>query len=269
MALEYSVLASGSSGNCTWVRGGGVEVLIDCGLPLRTLTQRLADIGRDVRNVSAVICTHLHGDHIGGIAPLARAHGVTVFGTAPTLAAVRGEPPRELFREIDVLDTVQVGGMTLQAAPTPHDAPSSIAVVAAAEGGRLGVVTDLGHPTELLARRLSGLDALVLEMNHDVEMLETGPYPEHLKRRIRSARGHLSNEQGAELLGRVLHPGLQHLTLAHLSETNNAPRLAQAAAEQVLARGSGAPSLTLAEQRKPTAPAKLGQKRGQLSLFAL
>lgn len=268
MALEYSVLASGSSGNCTWVRGGDVEVLIDCGLPLRTLTRRLAEIGRDVRDLQAVICTHLHGDHIGGIAPLVRATGLRVIGTAPTLRAVRGDPPRERFEEVPTFSEVRVGGLTVRTAPTPHDAPESISVVVADAQSRLGVVTDLGHVNATVERHLTGLDALVLEMNHDVEMLETGPYPEHLKRRIRSARGHLSNEQGAALLAKVMHPGLQHVTLAHLSETNNLPKFAQAVAEDVLARRSGAPRLTVAEQRRPTEPVRLGPRKGQLSLFA-
>ncbi len=268
MSLEYSVLASGSSGNCTWIRGGGVEVLVDCGLPLRTLTQRLADIGRDVRDLHAVICTHLHGDHIGGVTPLARAHGVRVYGTGPTLDAVRGEPPRENFVRIAAADEFRIGGVTVRTAPTPHDAPESIAVVVADAQSRVGVVTDLGHVNATVERHLSGLDALVLEMNHDVELLENGPYPEHLKRRIRSARGHLSNEQGAELLAKVMHAGLQHLTLAHLSETNNQPELAREVAEKVLARRSNAPRLVVAEQRRATEPVRLGPRRGQLSLFA-
>src|SRR5205085_1687429 len=157
-------------------------------------------------------------DHVGGVQVAARKLGVRVLGTPPTLASIRdlerGEP-------VGTRSRFTIGGLTVTCAPTPHDAAGSVSFVVSDGETSIGYVTDVGTHTRTLVDHLSGLDGLVLESNHDPDMLENGPYPENLKRRIRSGLGHLSNAQSARLLQKVLHPGLQQLTLAHLSETNN------------------------------------------------
>ncbi|WP_373046728.1 MBL fold metallo-hydrolase [Vulgatibacter sp.] len=267
MALRYAILSSGSSGNCLWVQGGGVEILVDCGLSARRIGERLAAVGGDLRNVQAVVCTHGHGDHVAGAAVLARRYGLEVHGSAGTLRHIRGEPPPERLHPVGVRDRFRIGGLEIRLAPTPHDAVGSCSVVVADGETSLGVVTDLGKPTETVRKHLEGVDALVLEMNHDRQMLIDGPYPEMLKRRIAGDLGHLSNDQSAELLAQLLHPGLQQLALAHLSEHNNLPEIARDTAGEVLANAALSPNLVVAEQHRPGEPVLLRTRRkGQLGL---
>lgn len=269
MALEYCVLASGSRGNSVWVRGGGVELLVDCGLAARTLEARLASVGRELGAVQAVFCTHGHGDHVGGAAVLARKLGLAIHGTRTTLRCIPGEPPQEALHLFPRTGVVRLGGLEIRTAPTPHDITGSCAFVVSDGETSLGVVTDLGHPAHPLVEALGDLDGLVLESNHDVTMLREGPYPAHLKRRIESRVGHLSNEQSAAMLLRLAHPGLQHVTLAHLSEQNNDPSLARDEAEAVLARAAGRPNLAVSTQDRAGEPVLLRPRprKGQLALF--
>lgn len=267
MALEYCILASGSSGNCLWLRGGGVEILVDCGLSARGIAERMAEVGGDLREVQAVVCTHGHVDHVAGAAVLARRFGIEIYATEGTLRQVRGEPPPERIRPVGVRERFRIGGLEIRLAPTPHDAVGSCSVVVADGDTSLGICTDLGRPTETIRRHLEGVDGLVLEMNHDRRMLLEGPYPEVLKRRIDSDLGHLSNEQSARLLETLVHPGLQHLSLAHLSEQNNLPQLAADVAGEVLSRTGMSPRLAVAQQHRPGEPVRLHVRRkGQLSL---
>lgn len=269
MALEYCVLASGSRGNSVWVRGGGVEILVDCGLATRTLEARLASVGQRLDAVRAVFCTHGHGDHVGGAAVLARKIGCAIHGTRTTLRCIPGEPPAEALTLLPRDGAVRIGGLEIRTAPTPHDITGSCAIVVSDGETSLGVVTDLGHPARALLEPLGDLDGLVLESNHDVQMLRDGPYPAHLKRRIESKVGHLSNEQSASLLLRLAHAELQHVTLAHLSEQNNDPTLAREAAERVLAVAAGRPNLAVAAQDVAGTPVRLRPRarKGQLALF--
>ncbi len=267
MALEFCILASGSGGNSLWVRGGGVEILVDCGLSARRIGMRLADVGRDLRDVQAVVCTHGHGDHVAGAAVLARRYGLSVYGSAGTLRHVRGDPPPEAMHVVDVRERFRIGGLEIRLCPTPHDAVGSASVVVADGETSIGIVTDLGRPTQQLVKHLEGVDALVLEMNHDLQMLIDGPYPETLKRRIHGDFGHLSNDQSAQMLAELLHPGMQHLALAHLSEHNNLPEIARDTAGEVLAKAALSPNLVVAEQHRPGEPVRLKTKRkGQLGL---
>ncbi|MDF1563843.1 MAG: MBL fold metallo-hydrolase [Deltaproteobacteria bacterium] len=266
MAIAYAVLASGSKGNCTWVRAGDTAVLVDCGLSALAIRRRLEAIGESLAEVSAVICTHGHGDHVAGAAVLARKHGLRIHGTVETLARLPGSPPEASLVEVPREGRFALGDLTVQTVPTLHDAPGSFAVRLEVAGASLGVITDLGLPSEGLIRAFSGLTGLVLEMNHDEEMLLYGPYPEPLKRRIRSDLGHLSNAEGAALLARLLHPGLQQVTLAHLSETNNLPEHALSAARSVVG-ARGRPTLTVARQGAPGERVDLEIPRGgQLGL---
>lgn len=257
MGLAYCVLASGSGGNCVWVRGGGVELLVDCGLSARAIGRRLAEVGGDLRDVSAVVCTHAHGDHIAGAARLARRHGVDIYATRPTLNRIPHSPPTERLHAIATGGSVTIGGLTVRTCPTRHDSPGSVAVLITDGETSMALATDLGKPTRGIDSLLREADGLVLETNHDLDLLRDGPYPAVLKRRIRSDRGHLSNQQAAELLAQVLGPRLRHLTLAHLSETNNTPAHAARAIEPVLSRTGCAPALAIADQHTPGEPVVL------------
>lgn len=269
MALEYCVLASGSRGNSVWVRGGGVELLVDCGLAYRTLEARLASVGREIRGVRAVVCTHGHGDHVGGAAVLARKLGCTIHGTRTTLRCIPGEPPAEALQVFPRTGTVRLGGLEIRTVPTPHDITGSCAVIVSDGDTSLGVCTDLGHPARPLIEALADLDGLVLESNHDLTMLREGPYPAYLKKRIESKVGHLSNVQSGEMLLRLAHAHLQHVTLAHLSEQNNDPALARDEAERVLVRAVGKPNLAVAAQDVAGEPVRLRPRprKGQMALF--
>lgn len=269
MALEYCVLASGSRGNSVWVRGGDVEILVDCGLAARTLQARLAAVGHDLRGVQAVFCTHGHGDHVGGAAVLARKTGVAIHGTRTTLRCIPAEPPPEALHVLPRTGIVQLGGLEIRSIATPHDITGSCAFVISDGETSLGVCTDLGHPAGTLFESLGDLDGLILESNHDVDMLRNGPYPAVLKRRIESKVGHLSNEQSAAMLLRLCHEQLQHVTLAHLSEQNNDPAIAREEAERVLSGAAGRPNLAVAAQDVPGEPIRLRPRwrRGQLALF--
>jgi phosphoribosyl 1,2-cyclic phosphodiesterase len=266
MALTYCVLASGSKGNCLWLKGGGAELLVDCGLSARRTARQLAEVGQALANTSSVLCTHLHGDHIAGAALLARKHGLSLHSTEGTQRGLPSAVPVEHIHTLPYESRLRLAGLTVETIPTPHDAPQSVALRISDGETSLGIVTDLGIVRGELLRALSGVDALVVEMNHDVAMLLDGPYPASLKRRIRGNWGHLSNDQGAQLLRSLLHPRLQHVTLAHLSEHNNTEALAQGAAEAALRDGPRALRLVLARQHGPCEPVTLRAPRGQLVL---
>ena len=216
-------------------------------------------------NVRAVACTHGHWDHVRGAAVLARRHDVEILGTKETLSLLRGDPPEEKLRSFPVGGRFAIGGLTLSAVPTMHDSPGSCGFVIDDGESRLGVITDLGVVTENVVTSLEGLDGLVLEMNHDEKMLRDGSYPGFLKARIRGEMGHLSNKQGADLLARLAHSGLQHLTLAHLSEENNKPEIALEMACGILSSAGIGTSVSVARASCPIEPVAL-ERNGQLAL---
>jgi phosphoribosyl 1,2-cyclic phosphodiesterase len=272
MALSYCVLASGSSGNCLWVRGGGVQVLVDCGVSARMAGRRLSEIGGRIEDVQAIVCSHGHSDHVMGTSVLARRHGLDVYATAGTAQALPSGMPNERLKALPYGGSLTIGGLTIETVPTSHDAPQAVALRVSDGETSLGIITDQGQPTPLIAKAFGGLDGLLLEANHDLQMLLDGPYPERLKKRIRGNWGHLSNEQGAALLAELLHDGLQHVTLGHISEHNNTPELARAAAEGLLEkRGGVVPRLAVALQRKvgqvvTLAPGGMAQPRKAMQL---
>ncbi len=277
--MRLCVLSSGSGGNSLWVEAGGARVLVDAGLSLRETRRRCASMGLDLRDLTDVLLTHEHADHCFGAATIARKLGARVHATPGTLRALRDPPPRELCFALPNDGALLLGGgLHVRAIPVPHDAVEPVAYAFEERLGgrsvRAAVVTDLGCAPRALARALRGLDALVLEMNHDARLLLEGPYPASLKRRVRGGRGHLSNAQAAQLVGQVLHPGFRHLVLAHLSEQNNTPAHARREAEAVLELHGGRAALHVAGQARPLAPIELqpsGARRPrpqQLALFA-
>ncbi len=231
--MRFASIGSGSRGNATLVEVGGTTLLLDCGFSASQATKRLARLGVEAAQLSAIVVTHEHSDHIGGVAALARRYQLPVYltpGSArhPKLADL---PGARLFNchEPFAIDDIEVHPF-----PVPHDAMEPSQFVFSDGARRLGVLTDVGCWTPHIETRLSGCDALMLETNHDADMLAQGPYPASLKRRVGGQQGHLSNAQSAQLLARLDRSRLQHIVAVHLSEQNNRPDLARQALAGVL-----------------------------------
>lgn len=224
--MKIVILASGSGGNATLFVAGGTRVLVDAGVGSLVARRLLEAAGESGWPPDAVVVTHAHGDHVGSAARYSARFKIPVFATEATARAAHlGDPER--VRRYSAREPFAIGALTFFPRPVPHDA-AQVALVIEGGGRRAAVVTDLGEVPGGLVEHLAGCDALLLESNHDEEMLAKGPYPEHLKRRIRSARGHLSNRQTHGLLTalarkRALAPTV---ILMHLSEHNNHPELA-------------------------------------------
>ena len=247
--MKVHVLASGSTGNAVLVEDGESRLLVDAGLSARELERRLALVGCPAAGaVQAILLTHEHTDHVRGVRVFAARHGIPVFATAGTwrgldaeTRAALGALRREVSHRLEVRDIPGCGIVALPVR-TAHDtnAPVGYVLTSACGRHRAGVATDMGHEG-LMPRELAGCSLLVLEFNHDVELLRRNTrYPRQLKERILGDGGHLSNEQAARLLQKMFHLGhgqrLESLVLAHLSEENNTPALALAAAREVLER---------------------------------
>jgi phosphoribosyl 1,2-cyclic phosphodiesterase len=254
--MHYAALASGSKGNCHAFGDGERILLVDAGISLLRTRRSLLELGWDPDQIQAVALTHEHSDHVGAVDVLLRRTDWSFLATAETKAAVeacRGvEIPGSRWIPIRAGHPCDWNGWRILPFALPHDAADPVAFRIEAAHGSAAVITDLGHPTALVADHARDLDLLVLEANHDVDMLREGGYPPQLKARILSRVGHLSNEAMANLLGQVLSSRLRTVVLAHLSEQNNDPALARLAAEEVLGSGPG-PALHLARQREPLA----------------
>ncbi len=211
--MRLSVLSSGSSGNATYVESGGFGLLVDAGFSCKRIAALLARIGRSLDDVDAVLLTHGHSDHTSGVRSLMRECGVGVYAAPGVWKHRRAE-------EVEAGEPFLLGGTSATFFEVPHDSPTF--GLRFSDGEReLALATDLGEATPEALRWMSGVDALVLEANHDADWLRRGPYPEDLKRRISSPRGHLSNHQAAEVARTIAPHGLKDLVLAHISETNN------------------------------------------------
>lgn len=249
--MRFCSLGSGSRGNATLLEAGGRRLLIDCGFSLRELERRLAQTGLAAQQIDAVLITHEHADHIKGVAALARRHGVPLWTTAGTWRASRIDDLPEVHFFNSHGPGFAIGEIRVRPFAVPHDATEPVQYVIEHEGRRFGVLTDTGAPTPHIRDRLRGLDALLLECNHDPVMLANGPYPPSLQARVGGALGHLSNDQAAALLGRLDHERLRHLVAGHLSEKNNRPELARSALLGVC--DSLADRLTVLQQDAPSA----------------
>jgi phosphoribosyl 1,2-cyclic phosphodiesterase len=254
-AMHYAALASGSKGNCHALSDGERTLLIDAGISLRQIRQRLGSLGFGAGEIQALALTHEHSDHIGALGVILRCTGWAILATRETRQAAEKAQavsiPAERWIELKAGHPLDWSGWRVLPFALPHDAADPVAFRVETRGWACAVVTDLGQPTALVANHLQELDLLVLEANHDVDMLREGDYPPQLKARILSRVGHLSNAAMAELLARVCSPRLRQVVLAHLSEANNHPDLARFAAEEIL-RGTRV-ALHLAHQREPLA----------------
>lgn len=258
--MKITVLASGSAGNAVLFEAGDVRVMVDAGIAPRMIRRRLREVGRSApRSLDAVIITHAHGDHARHAGPLSRSFDAPLLVTAPIADAwhLKEKAAFELYAPGHRLE---LGELTIEAVAVPHDTPQ-VALFFDHDDERVALATDLGRAPEELRQRLAGCSTVLLESNHDQTMLARGPYPPHLKARVASDAGHLSNAQAAELLA-AQPPGLRHVVLMHLSEANNDPELALTTMRRAL-RGRGV-RIAVASQRVPVV---VGQPAaGQLRL---
>lgn len=233
--MRFASLGSGSEGNALLVSTKHTQLLLDCGFGLKDTVARLARLGVNPEQLSGVVVTHEHGDHIAGVARLARKYKLPVWLSYGTL---RSQPKAFAgiaeLHEIDAHQLFFIGDMEIQGYPVPHDAAEPVQFVFGDGAKRLGVLTDAGCSTPHIESMLSGCQALVLECNHDSAMLMQGDYPYSLKQRVAGRQGHLSNSESAALLARLDVSRLQHLIAAHLSLSNNTPELAVEALSRVL-----------------------------------
>lgn len=231
--MRFSVLSSGSKANCTFVEAGGKRFLVDCGLSGKQAELRLAEISVDPASLNAILVTHEHADHIHGVATLSRRYGIPVYANAGTMERIAKPRGREIFF---TGQDFSLGGVECTPFSIAHDAVDPVGFSLRAEGLKLVVVTDLGRVTTLVREHVQGANAILLESNHDQEMLQSCSYAWELKQRIASTHGHLCNEAAGQLLEDIMHPELFHIVLGHLSENSNTPGLALECANRYLQR---------------------------------
>ena len=240
--LELCTLASGSSGNSLLVTDGRTHVLVDAGISCRRICTGLKELGVEPTELAGVLITHEHSDHISGLTTLTKQLRLPVYASPGTgrQLCYRIAFLEELLRPVAPGEGFSIGGLAIESFPTSHDAAESVGYALSAGGRKAAVVTDLGYVTEAVLRGIRGADLLVAEANHDVEWVQSGPYPYHLKARILGDRGHLSNEAGAELAWTAVEGGARTVVLAHLSHENNTPARAHEVVRGVLERWGAA-----------------------------
>ncbi len=221
--MRFASLGSGSKGNATLIEAGEIRVLVDCGFAAKELERRLAELAVDPATLNAILVTHEHGDHMRGVGPVARRYQLPVWMTAGTLKTDRcGQ-----IAEINIINShaggFSIGELQITPFPVPHDAREPCQFSFVHEERCFTLLTDLGQVTPHVLQEVSQCDALLLECNHDLDMLANGPYPPRLQARVRGIYGHLSNCQAAALLQQIESDKLSHLVVAHLSQQNNTP----------------------------------------------
>jgi phosphoribosyl 1,2-cyclic phosphodiesterase len=247
MCVTVSLLASGSRGNCALVASARTRILIDAGISCRETFKRLRSLGEDPQALSAILITHEHSDHVYGLATLAKKLSIPIFMTGATHAAWaralrkdKGERPQlDTLERFEAGHRFQVGDIEVKPFTIPHDAADPVGFTFRVEGAKVSVATDLGYLPANVRDHLRGSDILVMESNHDVEMLRVGSYPWAVKQRVASNVGHLSNEKLAQFFTKDYDNGAAFVVLAHLSEQNNHPELARREAEKALGQRGG------------------------------
>lgn len=236
--LKIATLASGSSGNCAVVSDGSTHLLIDAGISAKRIAGSLRDLGLTPQDLSAVLITHEHSDHIAGLRVLSQKAGAPIYATGPTCRALRRQNScniiPELLQEQEAGHAIQVGTLRVESFPTPHDAAGSVGYAVSGGGARLVFCTDLGHVAPDVLRAVEGCGLLLCEANHDEGWLKSGPYPYYLKRRILGELGHLSNEAGGALALHAVRHGARQVILGHLSQQNDTPGRAHEAVAEIL-----------------------------------
>lgn len=270
MAVEITVLGSGSQGNCTVLSGGRTRILVDAGFSCKETLKRLRSRNIEPESIHGVIISHEHSDHVSGLYRLARVLGVTVYMSPLTHSAWRRwqrdkMPDAEEMPKLERLETFQpgktfsIGDIDVTPFTIPHDAAEPCGFAFRTEGVKIGYATDLGYVPQSIKEHLRACDGLIMESNHDLEMLRGGPYPWMVKQRVLSRVGHLSNDALADFLMNDYDGGAAFVVLAHLSEQNNHPEIAKGAAERALAARTSlfGNQLLLASQHAPLDPITL------------
>lgn len=224
--LKLCVLASGSSGNCTFISTGKTRLLMDAGLSASRTAERLAEIGEQAEKIDAICVSHEHGDHIAGIRVLQKNYGIPVYANSGTLERMDEEVRGACFT---TGSPFTIGDFRIHPFPVPHDAADPVGFILSAGDLTVGIATDIGMVTSAIRERLRKCQIVVIEANYDEEMLQQSRRPWSLKQRIRGNQGHLSNRTAATLMAEIASDGLQHLFLAHLSADCNSPQHARAA----------------------------------------
>lgn len=243
MSLRLCILASGSSGNCTYVASNETAILIDAGLSAREIGKRLEQIGASLDHVHGVCVSHEHSDHIAGLKTLQSKHAMPLFanqGTIQGVRATKSENADLVWQQFHTGSSFTIGGLSVEPFSVPHDAMEPVGFVITGPTCSVGVVTDIGIPTALVRDRLKRCSAIVLESNHDEQMLANSSRPWSLKQRIAGRQGHLSNARAAALLAEIAGPHLRRVYLAHLSEECNRPEIAQRTMREALHRAGHA-----------------------------
>lgn len=246
--MEIFSISSGSSGNCIVVGNDNHHVLIDSGISGKKIEAGLNKYDLCARDIDAILITHEHWDHISGLGVMARRYGLPIYGTLGTINAIKryssyarykslGKIDDSLFNAVEKDVDFEIGDMTIHPIHISHDAADPVGYRLSSGGKSIAVVTDLGTYDDYTISNMSDLDVLFLEANHDINMLEVGPYPYPLKQRILSDSGHLSNAASGDLLGKVLNDHVKHIFLGHLSEENNFPELAYETVRQEVTLG--------------------------------
>jgi phosphoribosyl 1,2-cyclic phosphodiesterase len=250
--MRFSVLGSGSRGNSVYIESGKTGILIDAGFSGKEIEGRLQSIGRDLGRIDALCITHEHNDHICGVGVLSRRCKIPTYINEGTFAAGEKKIGKlSLHKEFETGDILQIGDLQVRSFRISHDTADPVGYVVSDGQKSLGYCTDTGKISHLIGQRLAQCNGLILEFNHNLQMLKNGPYPLSLQQRIRSSRGHLSNEDAAAFLAGLIGDHLRTAVLAHLSATNNTPELARAAA-LLAVREWGDTSLVIAGQDQAT-----------------
>ena len=250
--VKVCILASSSSGNCALVATDKTRVLVDAGLSKRETFQKLAAIGEAPESIDAILVTHEHSDHVSGLVTLARTLDIPVYLsnlTAPTIAWGEFQPKIELFQSGSCFT---VGDIDVASFGIPHDAIDPVGFCLRSQGIKIGIATDLGYVTDSIRFHLRQTDLLLLESNHDLDMLKVGPYPWSVKQRVMGRKGHLSNDVAGEFIKRDLDTTTSTLVLGHLSENNNHPEIVRLVASQALHGRELFTRLIVAEPGKQT-----------------
>jgi len=250
--VKFCVLSSGSTANSTFVSSGRTRLLIDAGLSRRELFARLAAIGERAEALDAILITHEHTDHVGGLVVLARKLDIPIYMTHRTAPAVAWDDYTPKLVTFQAGMRLSVGDFEIDSFTVPHDAIDPVGFSMHAEGLKIGIVTDLGYVPDSIKYHLRGAHLLVLESNHDLEMLKVGPYPWWVKQRVMGRHGHLSNENASDFIRQDMDATVVALILAHLSAHNNHPELARLVAKQALNERGMATRLVVAEHGKQT-----------------
>ena len=224
--MQFASLGSGSRGNATLIEVDGTAILIDCGFSVRETERRLKRLAREMSQISAILVTHEHGDHVRGVASLARKYQTPVWSSRGTAKAAKLEE-LENWHCIDIHQVFEINTIQVQPIPVPHDAREPCQFIFSDGDWRIGVLTDTGSITSYIEEQYSACDAFILEANHDEDMLANGPYPVSLKQRVGGNYGHLSNRQAKDLLSTIDISRLQYLVASHISDKNNAIDLAR------------------------------------------